>query len=68
MLRAPMTVRVTNGSADRTARHLAEQERTLRGMLKAGAVVLAALMVATMPRLGVIHARGARASSRRATA
>ncbi len=51
-----MTVRVTNGITDRTARHLAEQERTLRGMLKAGAVVLAALMLATMPRLGVARA------------
>src|SRR5580692_8986700 len=56
MLRASMTARVTNGITDRTARHLAEQERTLRGMLKAGAVVLAALMLATMPRLGVARA------------
>jgi len=56
MLRASMTARVTNGNTDRTARHLAEQERTLRGMLKAGAVVLAALMLATMPRLGVARA------------
>ena len=51
-----MTARVGNGATDRASRHLAEQERTLRGMLRAGAVVLGVLMIVTMGRLGVVHA------------
>jgi signal transduction histidine kinase/CheY-like chemotaxis protein len=51
-----MTARVGNGATDRASRHLAEQERTLRGMLRAGAVVLGVLMLATATRLGVVHA------------
>ena len=51
-----MTGRVTSDTADRAARHLAEQERTLRGTLRAGAVVLAALTVLSVGRLGL--ARG----------
>jgi signal transduction histidine kinase/CheY-like chemotaxis protein len=44
------------GQLDREARHLAEQERTLRGMLRAGAVVLGALTITSAIMRGVAHA------------
>src|SRR5882724_12790435 len=47
-----------NSVADRAARHLAEQERTLRGMLRAGAAVLGALTVWSAIARGPSHALG----------
>ncbi|HVR03326.1 MAG TPA: ATP-binding protein [Polyangia bacterium] len=45
-----------HGIADRAARHLAEQERTLRGMLRAGAIVLAGLTILSAMAHGPAHA------------
>jgi signal transduction histidine kinase/CheY-like chemotaxis protein len=46
----------SGGPADRQERHLAEQERTLRGMLRAGALVLGALTLGSAISRGPSHA------------